>query len=959
MEDIVGEYNNNINPYYKDNQSKNNKIHNLEILIRLYCFEKELKGKIKNYEKIKVDERIQTGVIMNKKLLDDYKKYFDYDNFVKTLEKTNTYKKIVKDKNMVFESKELDKNNLLFKIISELLKENSDYFLAINDKKINNELTNNKNVEINKYEEDKTKLYYIENFEIVNPKLCELISKQLAIADCGYFCRFIIGKEYFYFNIIIFSGDIPIISEIVKNNKDIFEVNYILNFNKNLATDFLNHLKLEGIEKLINYFKKNEKKKDYLFGNNSLNYYKMDKNKGKISIKQIKNESKKNEHLTHKDAKFKKNEILQKLIHLYCHYTDMHKKIYLDKNFHPFEKIYLINFKTFLDIKINLDYKILKDELESNPQIKNITEKNLQHIVNIDSIINLLPPNVIQDYLKKNINTDKNSQIEPNILPKNLQNQNESLMIYDEFELLDTISLNYFFGKIKNIKSIEAECSYREGKVFIHLPKYLNKNKYITLIGELDNDMKNFITSFVFVYNKEKEQKENIEDLMFTNFNKYLSSLKETFTPIQNQGKAIGTIIKLIPEEQPQNVIIPKKEERKKIGLQNIGATCYMNATLQCFVHIKEFVGYFKKEKKKINVISDSKTLSYSFKILIDNLWPEDTSKKETYYAPYEFKEKISNMNPLFQGIAANDSKDLINFIVMTLHEELNLLNDKVAVSNEIIDQTNKQAVFQEFTQDFFQRYNSLASELFYGINYNITRCTECQTQLYNYQIYFFIIFPLEEVRKFVCSNNNNMMNNQINQFNQFNQMQMNQMNQFNQMQMNQLNQMQINQMNQMNQFNQMNQNNNNINTVDINQCFEYDRRTCLMSGDNAMFCNVCQRSTNCNICTNLVYGPNILILILNRGKGKEFDVKLNFRENLDITKYVEEKSFECKYQLIGVITHLGEDGMSGHFIAFCKGPFTFKWYKFNDAIVSPVEDFKKEVIDFGMPYLLFYQIIK
>ena len=41
-------------------------------------------------------------------------------------------------------------------------------------------------------------------------------------------------------------------------------------------------------------------------------------------------------------------------------------------------------------IKINLDYKILKDELESNQQIKSITEKNLKNIVNIDSIINLL-----------------------------------------------------------------------------------------------------------------------------------------------------------------------------------------------------------------------------------------------------------------------------------------------------------------------------------------------------------------------------------------------------------------------------------------------------------------------------------------------------------------------------------------------------------------------------------------
>ena len=30
-------------------------------------------------------------------------------------------------------------------------------------------------------------------------------------------------------------------------------------------------------------------------------------------------------------------------------------------------------------------------------------------------------------------------------------------------------------------------------------------------------------------------------------------------------------------------------------------------------------------------------------------------------------------MNPLFQGVQANDAKDLVNFIIMTLHEELNM----------------------------------------------------------------------------------------------------------------------------------------------------------------------------------------------------------------------------------------------------------------------------------------------
>ena len=58
----------------------------------------------------------------------------------------------------------------------------------------------------------------------------------------------------------------------------------------------------------------------------------------------------------------------------------------------------------------------------------------------------------------------------------------------------------------------------------------------------------------------------------------------------------------------------------------------------------------------------------------------------------------------------------------------------------------------------------------------------------------------------------------------------------------------------------------------------------------------------------------------------------------------------------MGVITHLGESNMSGHFIAYCLDPLYGSWYKYNDAIVSQVNDFQKEVINYAMPYLLFYQ---
>ena len=70
----------------------------------------------------------------------------------------------------------------------------------------------------------------------------------------------------------------------------------------------------------------------------------------------------------------------------------------------------------------------------------------------------------------------------------------------------------------------------------------------------------------------------------------------------------------------------------------------------------------------------------------------------------------------------------------------------------------------------------------------------------------------------------------------------------------------------------------------------------------------------------------------------------------------MEHKEHGFKYKLIGVITHLGGSDMSGHFIAYCKDPISNEWYLYNDATVSPIANFQNDVINYAMPYLLFYQ---
>ena len=83
-------------------------------------------------------------------------------------------------------------------------------------------------------------------------------------------------------------------------------------------------------------------------------------------------------------------------------------------------------------------------------------------------------------------------------------------------------------------------------------------------------------------------------------------------------------------------------------------------------------------------------------------------------------------MNPLFKGIAANDAKDLVNFIIITLHGELNKCkkaNELKNNNNIIIDQRNKQGMFKIFVESFVENNKSIISDLFYAMNCTITEC--------------------------------------------------------------------------------------------------------------------------------------------------------------------------------------------------------------------------------------------
>ena len=286
-------------------------------------------------------------------------------------------------------------------------------------------------------------------------------------------------------------------------------------------------------------------------------------------------------------------------------------------------------------------------------------------------------------------------------------------------------------------------------------------------------------------------------------------------------------------------------------------------------------------------------------------------------YSPNKFMNVIEEMNPLFKKGQAGDSKDFIIFILEQLHRELKKQVANIIV-NEPLNQYDKNNAFNSFFSEFSKEC-SILSDLFFGFNETTNICLNCKNFYeskglsfpicYNYGIFNCLIFPLEEVK--------NMKNNALKDNNIL-----------------------------------INANNN----VTIYECFYYNQKSDLFTGENKNYCNICRQLWDSVYTSKIFVTPNILIIILNRGKGNIYKVKLDFNEVIDITQFVIQKDKpQLIYSLYGVITHIGESGPNAHFIASCKSPIDNQWYRYNDAMVNPINNVQKDIIDFGTPYILFY----
>ena len=264
----------------------------------------------------------------------------------------------------------------------------------------------------------------------------------------------------------------------------------------------------------------------------------------------------------------------------------------------------------------------------------------------------------------------------------------------------------------------------------------------------------------------------------------------------------------------------------------------------------------------------------------------------------------MGELNPLFAGFKAGDSKDLLNFLIMKMHDELNLAN--VPKNNNLkqfqLNQTDQFTMLNSFVNEYIQNYKSTISNLFYFMTKSKITCQNCKIITYNFGVAFFIIFPLEKIRQFKSYFYGP-----------------------------------------------------NVNFVNIYECFTEEQSPIILDD---YYCNNCKRTTKSMQISNYYTLPPYLIIILNRGTGNMYKVGFHIDEFIYLQNFAEYEKNNNSYYLNGVIVHLGPSGESGHFIAYCVSPIDHKWYLYNDSIVTLCDqtNIGQQINQKGIPYILFYK---
>ena len=218
---------------------------------------------------------------------------------------------------------------------------------------------------------------------------------------------------------------------------------------------------------------------------------------------------------------------------------------------------------------------------------------------------------------------------------------------------------------------------------------------------------------------KEKEEKERKEKL-----EKDKKEKEKNIDKILNKYKDTNDSSKTNTKEEITSEI--SSITTSKIGLRNLGNTCFMNTCLQNLIHSDYFI---LKLFSKSDLLSSKTKISKQFY----SLCKEVSSCISSACSPYDFKSAFGSKHSMFSGYRQHDTQEFCRILLEDMNSELNEVLHPAPYKELSTLNKSKTECDKEFDEMFRKRENSLIMDAFYGQLINIFTC-ECKFETYSFE---------------------------------------------------------------------------------------------------------------------------------------------------------------------------------------------------------------------------------
>jgi len=114
-----------------------------------------------------------------------------------------------------------------------------------------------------------------------------------------------------------------------------------------------------------------------------------------------------------------------------------------------------------------------------------------------------------------------------------------------------------------------------------------------------------------------------------------------------------------------------------RIGLKNLGNSCYMNSIIQSLSFIPKLANYFlsgdfsKSINRQNKFGSGGAVVNEWFKLMIML-----STRQYSYVVPYPFKYTVGKLQQAYLGTQQQDAHEFLIFLLDALHEDLNQVRE-------------------------------------------------------------------------------------------------------------------------------------------------------------------------------------------------------------------------------------------------------------------------------------------